>query len=128
MRQWSKNFSSVEKLAISQGQQQGWYCASPEEFKEERELLEGHRAIHTNKQAEWRDEQNYFSDYHATKASWKRYRTTGFIQPESRRNEVLSLLGRDCKTFHLGELSWGFPVPVNQNHTLMFGLMRCWDM
>ena len=46
---------------IYQGQQQGWYCVSCEEFKEERELLEGHRcSIHTNKEVEWRDEQNYF--------------------------------------------------------------------
>jgi len=41
-----------------------------------------------------------------------------FIQPESRRNEVLSLSGRDCKTFRFGTGDWGFPVPVNQNHTL----------
>ncbi|MGD1918701.1 MAG: methionine--tRNA ligase, partial [Pleurocapsa sp.] len=41
--------------------QQGWYCVSCEEFKEERELLENHHCpIHTNKPAEWRDEENYF--------------------------------------------------------------------
>jgi methionyl-tRNA synthetase len=46
---------------IYQGQQKGWYCVSCEEFKEERDLLEGHRCpIHTNKEVEWRDEQNYF--------------------------------------------------------------------
>ncbi len=46
---------------IYQGKQQGWYCVSCEEFKEERDLLDGHRCpIHTNKEVEWRDEQNYF--------------------------------------------------------------------
>ncbi|MFM7426467.1 MAG: methionine--tRNA ligase, partial [Elainella sp.] len=46
---------------IYQGQQQGWYCVSCEEFKEERELLADHFCpLHPNKKVEWRDEQNYF--------------------------------------------------------------------
>ena len=46
---------------IYMGQQQGWYCVSCEEFKEERELLDNHHCpLHPNKAAEWRDEQNYF--------------------------------------------------------------------
>ena len=50
-----------EKEDIYLGQQKGWYCVSCEEFKEERELLEGNFCpIHTNKKAEWRDEENYF--------------------------------------------------------------------
>ena len=45
-----------EKDDIYLGRQQGWYCVSCEEFKEERELLDQHRCpIHTNKEAEWRD-------------------------------------------------------------------------
>lgn len=41
--------------------QQGWYCVSCEEFKEERELTaDKYCQIHVNKPAEWRDEENYF--------------------------------------------------------------------
>ena len=50
-----------EKGDIYLGEQKGWYCVSCEEFKEERDLLEGNRCpLHPNKEAEWRDEQNYF--------------------------------------------------------------------
>lgn len=108
---------------IYQGQQKGWYCVSCEEFKEERELLEAHRcAIHTNKQAEWRDEQNYFfrlSNYQShLEALYEQQ--PDFIQPESRRNEVLNFVKQGLQDFSISRvnLDWGFPVPVDQSHTL----------
>ena len=112
-----------DKGDIYQGQQQGWYCVACEEFKEERDLLEGHRcAIHTNKQAEWRDEQNYFfrlSRYqNQLEALYQDKRN--FIQPESRRNEVLSFVGQGLQDFSISRvnLDWGFPVPGDKKHTL----------
>ena len=103
--------------------QQGWYCVSCEEFKEERELLENHHcAIHTNKQTEWRDEENYFfrlskyqqylEDLYATQPD--------FIGPESRRNEVLNFVKQGLKDFSISRvnLDWGFPVPVDKKHTI----------
>lgn len=108
---------------IYQGQQQGWYCVSCEEFKEERELLEGHRcAIHTNKQAEWRDEQNYFFrlSRYQSQLSALYQEQPDFIQPESRRNEVLSFVDRGLQDFSISRvnLDWGFPVPVDNSQTL----------
>ena len=108
---------------IYQGQQKGWYCVSCEEFKEERELLTEHRcAIHTNKQAEWRDEQNYFfrlSNYQSQLEALYEQQPD-FIQPESRRNEVLNFVKQGLQDFSISRvnLDWGFPVPVDQNHTL----------
>lgn len=108
---------------IYQGQHQGWYCVSCEEFKEERELLEGHRCpIHTNKQAEWRDEQNYFfrlSRYQSQLEALYQEQPD-FIEPESRRNEVLSFVSQGLQDFSLSRvnLDWGFPVPVDPSHTL----------
>ncbi|MCC5608072.1 methionine--tRNA ligase [Nostoc sp. CHAB 5834] len=108
---------------IYQGQQKGWYCVSCEEFKEERDLLEGHRcAIHTNKEVEWRDEQNYFfrlSKYQ-TKLTEFYQSKPDFIQPESRRNEVLSFVNQGLQDFSISRvnLDWGFPVPVDPKHTL----------
>jgi methionyl-tRNA synthetase len=105
------------------GQQQGWYCVSCEEFKEERDLLDGHRcAIHINREAEWRDEQNYFfrlSKYQdRLEAHYRDY--PDFIQPESRRNEVLSFVSRGLQDFSISRvnLDWGFPVPEDPKHTL----------
>jgi methionyl-tRNA synthetase len=105
------------------GQQQGWYCVSCEEFKEERELLPGHKcAIHTNRETEWRDEQNYFfrlSKYQSQLEALYQQQPD-FIQPEIRRNEVLSFVGRGLQDFSISRvnLDWGFPVPTDPKHTI----------
>ncbi|OLP20241.1 methionine--tRNA ligase [Leptolyngbya sp. 'hensonii'] len=112
-----------EQGDIYLSQQQGWYCVSCEEFKEERELLAGHRcAIHTNREAEWRDEQNYFfrlSKYQDQLEALYQDQPD-FIQPEIRRNEVLSFVSQGLKDFSISRvnLDWGFPVPVDPGHTL----------
>lgn len=108
---------------IYQGQQQGWYCVSCEEFKEERDLLDDHRCpIHINKQVEWRDEQNYFfrlSKYQDQLEQLYADRPN-FIQPETRRNEVLSFVKRGLQDFSISRvnLDWGFPVPSAPEQTL----------
>lgn len=108
---------------IYQGHQQGWYCVSCEEFKEERDLLPNqHCPIHTNKPVEWRDEQNYFfklSKYQEKLETLYAERPN-FIQPETRRNEVLSFVQRGLQDFSISRvnLDWGFPVPTDPEHTL----------
>ncbi len=104
-------------------QQKGWYCVACEEFKEERDLLEGRRcSIHVNREAEWRDEQNYFfrlSKYQDKLEALYREQPD-FIQPEMRRNEVLSFVSQGLQDFSISRinLDWGFPVPADPNHTL----------
>ncbi len=112
-----------EQGDIYQGHQQGWYCVSCEEFKEERDLLDDHRCpIHSNKQVEWRDEQNYFfrlSKYQDRLDQLYAERPN-FIQPETRRNEVLSFVKQGLQDFSISRvnLDWGFPVPSDPDHTL----------
>ncbi|NCO75995.1 MAG: methionine--tRNA ligase [Cyanobacteria bacterium] len=104
-------------------QQQGWYCVACEEFKEKRELSEdGYCPIHTNLKAEWRDEQNYFfrlSRYQS--ALEKLYQSNpDFIQPETRRNEVLNFVKQGLQDFSISRInvSWGFPIPNDPSHTI----------
>jgi methionyl-tRNA synthetase len=103
--------------------QQGWYCVSCEEFKEERELLEDGRCpIHPNKKAEWRDEENYFfrlAKYQQQLEEFYR-NYPNFIQPESRRNEVLNFVTRGLNDFSISRvnLDWGFSVPTDNSHTI----------
>ncbi len=132
------------------GQQKGWYCVACEEFKEERDLIEGKSGsksapepaiidpaiagpvaskppekycpIHTNKAVEWRDEQNYFfrlSDYQG-KLEALYQANPDFIQPDARRNEVLSFVGQGLQDFSISRvnLDWGIPVPADPSHTL----------
>lgn len=108
---------------IYQDQQQGWYCVACEEFKEERELLPDHYcAIHTNKQAEWRDEQNYFfrlSKYQQQLETFYQDHPD-FIQPVSRRNEVLNFVKQGLSDFSISRLNveWGFPLPIDTQQTI----------
>lgn len=104
-------------------QQQGWYCVACEEFKEKRELLEdGCCPIHTNLKAEWRDEQNYFFrlSRYQSKLEELYHNNRDFIQPESRRNEVLNFVTQGLQDFSISRVnvSWGFPVPNDPNHTI----------
>lgn len=105
------------------GQQKGWYCVACEEYKEERDLLKDHYcAIHTNRQAEWRDESNYFfrlSSYQERlEALYEEH--PDYIQPEIRRNEVLSFVQQGLKDFSISRVNmdWGIPLPTDPDHTL----------
>jgi methionyl-tRNA synthetase len=104
-------------------QQQGWYCVSCEEFKEERELLADKSCpIHTNQKLEWRDEANYFfrlSKYQSQLQAFYQEQPE-FIQPESRRNEVLSFVNQGLQDFSISRVNvdWGFPLPVDPSHTI----------
>jgi methionyl-tRNA synthetase len=105
------------------GQQQGWYCVSCEEFKEEIDLLPDHYcAVHTNRQVEWRDESNYFfrlSRYQTQLESL--YETQpDFIQPDIRRNEVLNFVKQGLQDFSISRINfdWGFPFPTDPQHTI----------
>jgi methionyl-tRNA synthetase len=112
-----------EQGDIYLSQQQGWYCVSCEEFKEERELVgDKHCPIHTNQQVEWRDEQNYFfrlSKYQEQLEAFYQQRPE-FIQPESRRNEVLSFVKQGLQDFSISRVNvdWGFPLPADSSHTI----------
>ena len=117
-------FERVRKKGdIYLDQQQGWYCVACEEFKEKKELVGDECCpIHTNRKAEWRDEENYFfrlSKYQ--QALEKLYaENPDFIQPETRRNEVLSFVQQGLQDFSISRLnvSWGFPIPNDPSHTI----------
>ena len=112
-----------QKGDIYKSQQKGWYCVACEEFKEERELLSDFFCnIHTNKQAEWRDEENYFfrlSKYQNRLEEFYQQHPH-FIAPQSRRNEVLNFVAQGLQDFSISRvnLDWGFPVPIDSSHTL----------
>ncbi|HEY9780689.1 MAG TPA: methionine--tRNA ligase [Leptolyngbyaceae cyanobacterium] len=112
-----------DKGDIYLDRQQGWYCVSCEEFKEERELLESHHCpLHPNKEAEWRDEQNYFfrlSRYQSALEELYKQQPD-FIQPESRRNEVLNFVSQGLRDFSISRVNidWGIPVPVDPSHKI----------
>lgn len=112
-----------EQGDIYGAQQQGWYCVACEEFKEQRELLaDGCCPLHPNLRAEWRDEENYFFRLSRYQTQLEELYAThpDFIQPESRRNEVLNFVTQGLQDFSISRVNvdWGFPVPSDPNHTI----------
>ncbi|MBD2393771.1 methionine--tRNA ligase [Cyanobacterium aponinum FACHB-4101] len=117
-------FARVQKSDdIYLAQQQGWYCVACEEFKEKRELTEdGFCPIHTNQKVEWRDEENYFFRLSRYQQQLEELYTKNpdFIQPESRRNEVINFVKQGLQDFSISRVnvSWGFPIPDDPKHTI----------
>jgi methionyl-tRNA synthetase len=113
----------LDKGDIYQGQQQGWYCVACEEFKDERDLLvDKHCPLHPSKVAEWRDETNYFFRLSAYQEKLEKLYADqpNFIQPNSRRNEVLSFVKGGLQDFSISRvnLDWGIPLPNDPQHTI----------
>jgi methionyl-tRNA synthetase len=113
----------LDRGDIYQGQQQGWYCVACEEFKEERDLLaERHCPLHPSQPTEWRDESNYFFRLSAYQQQLEQLYADRpeFIQPVTRRNEVLSFVKGGLQDFSISRvnLEWGIPLPNDPSHTI----------
>jgi methionyl-tRNA synthetase len=94
---------------------EGWYCVGCESFKQDNEIVDGRCVLHPTRTLEWVEERNWFfrlSRY----ADWLRRHFVEhpeFLQPESRRNEMLALIdgGLDDVSASRARLKWGIPFP-----------------
>ncbi len=93
----------------------GRYCVGCEAFKQESEVTDDRCELHPTRTLEWVEERNWFFRL-------SRYRDflldlvesdPGFVQPESRRNEILGLLrqGLDDISASRARFTWGVPFP-----------------
>ncbi len=93
---------------------EGWYCVGCEEFKQDDEIADGKCIIHPTRTLEWVAEQNWFF---RLSAYTDRIRTLlqkeDFLQPKSRRNEMLSLVDSGLQDISASRsrFSWGVPFP-----------------
>jgi methionyl-tRNA synthetase len=99
---------------IYQGTYEGWYCVGCEEFKKEEDLENGLCPIH-KKKAEYLKEQNYFfklSNYQQALLDHIKA-NPDFIQPQSRRNEVVAFIERGLHDFSVSRATqkWGIKWP-----------------
>lgn len=93
----------------------GWYCVGCEAFKSDAEITDERCMLHPTRQLEWVEERNWFFrlsrytdfllEYHEQHPE--------FLQPASRRNEILSFLrqGLDDISASRSRFSWGVPFP-----------------
>ena len=71
----------------------GWYCVGCEAFKQDNEIVDGKCILHPTRTLEWVEEKNWFFRLSAyTDRLRKLVSSEEFLQPKSRRNEMLSLL------------------------------------
>ena len=107
---------------IYEGAYDGWYCEGCEAFKQDKDLVDGLCPIHRTK-PEWIKERNYFFRLSAFRDRLLEHYAShaDFIQPESRRNEIVSLIKteglRDINISRQGE-EWGIKIPFDPDFTI----------
>jgi methionyl-tRNA synthetase len=110
-----------EKGDIYQDSYNGWYCMYEEIFLTEKDLVEGNCPV-CNRPVSQISESNYFFRMGKYQEWLIDYINThdDFIQPKSRRNEVLGFLnnklGDLCISRPKERLSWGIPLPFDENY------------
>ncbi len=104
---------------------EGWYSVRDEAFYGESELIDGEGGQRLSPQGtpvEWTAEESWFFRL----SKYRDYlielnESPGFLEPEGRRNEVLSFLkGQDLRDLSVSRTSfdWGVPVPGSDGHVM----------
>ena len=107
----------------------GLYCNGCEAFKTEKELVDGRCPNHPNTPLREVEEENYFFRLSAFGDRLLAHYAANldFIQPESRRNEILNLVEsglHDVAITRKG-FTWGIPVPSTPNRRSTSGSTPC---
>lgn len=93
----------------------GRYCVGCEAFKPDSEVVDGMCVLHPTRALEWVEERNWFFRLSRYSGFLRTLLTDhpDFLQPESRRNEILGLLDQGLEDISASRarFSWGVPFP-----------------
>ena len=109
---------------IYKGTYSGHYCNGCEAFKTEKEVAEGGGKCpnHPNTPLIWVEEDNYYFRLSAYRDRLLEHYLShrDFIQPESRRNEVMSLVESELKDVAITRkgFAWGIKTPFDPDQTI----------
>jgi methionyl-tRNA synthetase len=109
---------------IYQGVYKGHYCNGCEAFKTEKEVEEGHGRcpLHPNTPLTWLEEENYYFRLSAYRQKLLDLYASHpeFIQPASRRNEIVTLVETELKDVAITRkgFTWGIKVPFDPQQTI----------
>jgi methionyl-tRNA synthetase len=99
---------------------EGLYCVACEAYYDEADLLEGSRCPIHERPVEFFREDNYFFRLSAyAERLLEHYGAQpDAVQPETRRNEVLSLIRGGLQDFSISRTTfdWGIPLPWDETH------------
>ncbi len=117
-----KIFNRVyEQGDIILSEYEGWYCSPCETFFTERQLAEG-KCPDCGRDVEMLKEESYFfkMSKYAPRLLEHIENNPDFIQPESRRNEVVNFIKSGLEDLCVSRTTfqWGIPVPFNQLHVV----------
>lgn len=100
------------------------YCVGCEEEKTDSELLNGRCVVHSNREIEVIEEENYFfkfSDFGEKLLAFYE-KNPNFVVPVTRLNEMKEFIKRGLQDFSISRLkskmSWGIPVPDDSEHVM----------
>lgn len=117
-----KIFQQIQENGdIYLGEYEGWYCIPCESFWIESQLKEK-KCPECNRAVEKVKEKNYFfrlSKYQKSLLEFHE-KHPHFIQPESRRNELLQRIKSPVEDISISRsaIEWGIQVPTDQTHTI----------
>ncbi len=116
-------WKTIEKNGdLYEGEYEGWYCVGCESLKTEKELEPGNLCpLHKTPVERVKEKSYFFKLEKWQERLLKLYEDhPKFIQPESRRNEVLSFVKSGLKDLSVSRttFSWGIPVPGNPKHVM----------
>ncbi|RUM60836.1 MAG: methionine--tRNA ligase [Persephonella sp.] len=104
---------------------ESWYCVGCEEFKTETEIKDNDYKcpIHQKKCEKIKEESYFFRlSKYQDKLLELYEKNPEFIQPDYRRNEVISFVKQGLKDLSVSRLrervKWGIPVPFDDKHTI----------
>jgi methionyl-tRNA synthetase len=113
-----------KKKDIYKGYYKGLYCGGCEAYLTENDLVDGLCPYH-KKKPEHINEENYFfrlSKYE-NKILKHLVKNPDFIQPTSRRNEVIGFVKKGLQDISISRQNseWGIPLPIDEKHRFW-----CW--
>jgi len=105
-----------KKGDLYKGWYKGWYCENCEAFLKENDLIDGKCPVHKTV-PQWIEEENYYfslSKYQNLILEHIK-KNPLFIQPETRRNEVINIIenGLDNISISRASTKWGIPLPFD---------------
>jgi methionyl-tRNA synthetase len=106
---------------IYEGKYEGWYCEGCESFKTEKDLVDGQCPEHKIPALRRSEPCHFFALSRFQDRLLEFYeQNPTFIQPDSRRNEVMTLVEsglQDVNITRLGQ-TWGIGVPFDERFTI----------
>ena len=106
---------------IYKGAYAGWYSVQDETYYTEEELVDG-KSPDSGHAVEWVEEESYYFKLSAFQDKLLAYYEAHpeFIQPTSRRNEVLSFVKSGLRDLSISRttFNWGIPVPGDDKHVI----------